>query len=124
MRGSASLLPESALTAESVQGTALAFQSVHNIHGGHRLPLGVFRVRNSITDHVLQEYLQHATGLLVDETGDALNAATTSQTPDSWLGDSLDVITENLPVTLGASLSKSLSSFAATRHVDSMTDTD
>ncbi|XP_062389599.1 uncharacterized protein LOC134077981 [Sardina pilchardus] len=51
--------------------------------------------RNGITNHVLQEHLQHTTGLLVYEAGDTLHTTTASQTPDCRLGDPLDVITKN-----------------------------
>ena len=52
---------------EAVEGAALAFQSIHHIHGRDRLALGVFRVRHCIADHVFQEHFEHSTGLLVDE---------------------------------------------------------
>ena len=107
------------LTAESVQGTALAFQSVDHIHGGDGLPLGVLGVGDSITDDVLKEHLQDTTGLLVDEPRDALDSTSASKTTDGRLGDTLDVIPQDLPVTLGATLSESLSSFAASSHVSS-----
>ena len=106
------------LTAESVQGASLALEGVDHIHGGHGLPLGVLGVGDGITDDVLEENLENTAGLLVDEAGDALDTATTSQTADGGLGDTLDVITKNLPVALGAPLSESLSSFAASSHVD------
>ena len=106
------------LTAESVQGTSLALEGVDHIHGGHGLPLGVLGVGDGITDDILEENLENTTGLLVDEAGDALDTTTTSQTADGGLGDTLDVITKNLPVALGAPLSESLSSFAASSHVD------
>ena len=99
------------LTAESVQSTALAFQSVDDIHGCDGLPLGVLGVGDGITDDILQEYLQHTTGLFVDQARDTLDTTTTSKTADGWLGDALDVITKYLPVTLSATLSESLSSF-------------
>ncbi len=51
-----------------------SFQRVHDVHGG--LSLGVLGVSNGITDHVLQEHLQHTAGLLVDQTGDTLDSAT------------------------------------------------
>ena len=104
------------LTAESVQGTSLALEGVDNVHGGDGLPLGVLGVGHGITDDVLKENLQNTTGLLVDEAGDALDTATASQTADGGLGDTLDVITKNLPVTLGASFSQALASFAASSH--------
>ena len=104
------------LTTKSVQGTALALQSVDNIHGGDGLSLGVLSVGDCISDHILQECLQHSTGLLVDQTADSLHSTTASKTPDGWLGDSLDVVPENLPVTLCASFSKTFASFATSRH--------
>ena len=105
-----------ALTTKSVQSTALALQGVDNIHGGDGLSLGVLSVGDCISNDVLQEHLQHSTGLLVDQTADSLHSATASKAPNGWLGDSLDVIPENLPVTLGASFSKTFASFSSSRH--------
>ena len=73
-------------------------------------------VGDRVTDDVLEEDLEDAAGLLVDETGDALHAATTSETADGRLGDALDVIAKDLAVTLGAALSKSFASLSSTRH--------
>lgn len=47
----------SSLTAETVEGAALAFQSVDDVHGGDGLPLGVLGVSDGVTDHVLEEHL-------------------------------------------------------------------
>ena len=105
------------LTSESVQGASLPLEGVDNVHGGHGLPLGVFGVGDGIPDDVLEEHLQHASGLLVDQAGDTLHAATTRQTPDGGLGDALDVIPQHLTVPLRASLSQSLASFAASSHL-------
>ena len=106
------------LTAEAVQGAALPLQSVDHIHGGDGLPLGVLGVGDSITDDVLQEHLEDTTGLLVDEARDTLDSTTASQTADGGLGDALDVVTQNLAVTLGASLAQSLASLSTSGHVD------
>jgi hypothetical protein len=62
----------------------------------------MFRVRGTVPDHILQEHLQDAPRLLVDEAGDPL-------------GDPLDVVPEDLPVALGTPLSQSLSSFLLCR---------
>ena len=105
------------LTAESVEGTALTLQSIDDVHGGDGLPLGVLGVGDGITDDVLKEHLQDTTGLLVDESGDTLDSTTTGQPSDGGLGDALDVVSQHLTVTLGASLSQSLSSFATSSHV-------
>lgn len=87
------------LSAEAVQSASLAFQGIDDIHGGDSLALGVLTVGDGITDDVLQEDLQDTASLLVDETADALDTTTTSETADSWLGDSLDVITQDLKST-------------------------
>ncbi|MEQ2173423.1 hypothetical protein GOODEAATRI_032009, partial [Goodea atripinnis] len=116
------LLKRSNLTSEAVQGAALPLQSVNHIHGGDGLPLGVLGVGDGVTDHVLQEHLQHTAGLLVDETGDALDSPAASQTADSGLGDSLDVITENFTVTLGASFPESFASLSSATHLTAVSD--
>lgn len=104
------------LSTETVQGAALSLEGVDDVHGGDGLPLGVFGVGDGVTDHVLQENFQDTTSLLVDETGDTLDTTTTSQTTDSGLGNTLDVITKYLAMTLGSTLSESLSSFTTARH--------
>ena len=106
------------LTAEAVEGTALAFQGIDHIHGSDGLPLGVFSVGDSVTDDILKEDLEDATGLLIDETRDTLDTATAGKTADGGLGDTLDVITQHFAMTFGTSLSEALSSFAASRHCD------
>lgn len=104
------------LTAETVQSTSLAFQSIDDVHGGDGLALGVLGVGDGITDDVLQEDLQNTAGLFVDQARDTLDTTTTSQTADSWLRYALDVITENFAMTLGASFAESLTTLATSRH--------
>ena len=106
------------LTAESVESAALTLQSIDDVHGSDGLPLGVFGVGDGIPDDVLEEHLEYATGLFIDEARDTLDTSTTCQTADGGLGDALDVITQHLSVPLGASLSESLSSLAASSHGD------
>ena len=74
-------------------------------------------VGDRVADHVLKEDLEDAAGLLVDQAGDALDAATASQAADGGLGDALDVVAEHLAVTLGASLAQSLAALSTSRHV-------
>ena len=95
----------------------MPLEGIDDIHGGDGLPLGVFGVGDGIPDDVLKEDLEDSTGLLVDESRDTLDSSTSRQTPDCGLGNALDVIPQHLTVTLGASLSKSLSSFATSSHV-------
>ena len=58
----------------------------------------------------LKEKLEDTAGLLVDQTGDTLDTSSARETADSRLGDTLDVVAQNLAVALGTSLSESLSS--------------
>jgi hypothetical protein len=43
---------------------------------------------------------------------DTLDTTTTSETSDSGLGDTLDVVTQNLAVTLGTALAEALAALA------------
>ena len=104
------------LAAEAVEGLSLTLEGVDDVHGRDSLAASVLGVGDRVTDDVLEEDLEDTAGLLVDETGDALDTATTSETADGGLGDALDVIAKDLAVTLGASLSKTFASFSSTRH--------
>ena len=112
------------LTSESIQGASLPLEGIDHVHGGDGLPLGVFGVGDGVPDDVLKEHLEDTTGLLVDEARDTLDSSTTRQPPDGGLGDALDVVSQHLPVTLSASLSQSLSSFATSGHVAVLSVTD
>ena len=103
-------------TAETVESAALAFECVDDVHGSDCLPLGVFRVRYGVTDHVLEENLENTAGLLVNEARDTLYTAKTSQTTDSRLCNALDAIAQHFAMAFGASLVESLASFAATSN--------
>ena len=105
------------LTSESVEGAALPLEGIDDVHGGDGLPLGVLGVGDGIPDHVLEEHLEDTTGLLVDEARDPLDSSPPRQTADGGLGDALDVVSQHLTVTLGASLSESLASLATSGHV-------
>ena len=105
------------LTAKAVEGAALPLQSIDHIHGSDSLPLGVLSVGDSVPDDVLKENLEDTTGLLIDEARDTLDSTTARQTADGGLGNALDVVPEDLPVALSASLSESLASFATSGHV-------
>ena len=94
----------------------MAFQGVDDVHGGDSLALGVLSVGDCISDDVLEEDLQDSSGFFVDESRDSLHATSSGQSSDGWLGDALDVVSQDLSVTLGASLSESLASFASSRH--------
>ena len=104
--------PEACLASKPVQGASLALEGVHDVHGSHSLAASMLSVGDSITDDVLEEDLEHRAGLLVDKTRDALDTTAASEAANGRLGDALDVITENLAMTLGASLSESFTSLS------------
>jgi hypothetical protein len=101
------------LATETVEGTALALESVDDIEGGDGLALGVLGVGDGITDDTLEEGLEDTTSLFVDHGRDTLDTTTTSETSDGGLGDTLDVVTKNLAVTLGSALAETLSALSA-----------
>ena len=108
------------LATKSVQGSALSLQGVDNIHGSDGLTTRVLGVRDGVTDDVLEEHLEDSTSLLVDQTADALDSTTARQPADGRLGDTGNVVAQNLAVALGTSLSETLgsfsSSFSSSRH--------
>jgi len=104
------------LAAEAIEGAALALERVDNVHGGHGLTARMLSVGHGVTDHVLEENLEHRTRFLVDEAGDALHSATTRQTADGGLGDALDVVAQHLAVTLGAALAETFTALSTSGH--------
>ena len=93
----------------------MPLERVDNIQRGNRLAFGVFGVGDSITNDALEEGLENTAGLLVDHGRDTLDTTTTSETADSGLGDTLDVVAKNLAVTLGSTFAEALATFSAWR---------
>ena len=104
------------LAAEAVEGLALPLKGVDNIHGGDSLPASVLGVGDGVTDDVLKEDLEDTAGLLVDQTRDALDTTSAGKSANSGLSDTLDVVSQDLAMTLGTTLTESLSSFSTSRH--------
>ena len=104
------------LTTETVEGTSLSLESIDHIHSSDSSSLSMFSVSDSIANHVLQKHLENTTSLFVNETRDTLHTTTASETADSGLGYTLDVISQDLPMALSASFSKTFASFATARH--------
>ena len=80
------------LTTETVKGTALTFQGVHNIHGSDSFSAGMFGVGDGVTDDGFKEDLEDTTGFFVDKTRDTFDTTTTRKTADGWFGNTLDVV--------------------------------
>jgi hypothetical protein len=106
------------LSTETVEGTALSLESIDNIEGSDGLSASVLSVGDGITDNVLKENLEDTAGLLVDQARDTLDTTTASQTADSGLGDTLDVVAQHLAMTLSATLAEAFATFTTSRHVD------
>ena len=104
------------LTAKAVEGTALTFEGVDNVHGGDCFAFGMFGVGDSISNDILEEHLEDTSCLLIDESRDSLDSSSTCKTSDGRLGDSLDIISEDLPVPFGASLSETLTALTTSSH--------
>ena len=105
------------LSSKSVQSPALPLEGIDDIKCCHCLTTSMLSVGNCIPDHVLKEHLENASGLLIDQARNTLHTSTTSQPPDCWLGDSLDVVSEHLPVSLGSSLSCISTWHVRSRHL-------
>merc|ERR1711977_168202 len=104
------------LGTETVERAALALESVDDVERRDRLALGVLRVRDRVADHAFKEELEYTTSLVVDQTRDTLNTTTTGETTDSGLGDTLDVVAQNLAVALGTTLAETFTTLSTTRH--------
>src|ERR1700761_7424789 len=91
------------LPAEAVQGSSLTLQRVDDVHCRDGFALGVFRVGDGIADNVFQENFEYSASLLIYEAGNSLDSSSTSQTTYRRLRDTLNIISKNFSVTLGAS---------------------
>lgn len=68
-----SLAVAGCLTTETVEGAALSLQGMDDVKSSDGLAASMLGVGDGVTNDVLQEHLQDTAGLLVDETGDALD---------------------------------------------------
>jgi hypothetical protein len=105
------------LSSETVKSAALTLESIDNVHGGHGLTASMLSVGDGISDDILKEHLENTTSLFVNKTRNALDTTSACKTTDCGLSDSLDIVSQDLAVTLGASLSQTLSSFSSARHI-------
>ena len=96
----------------------MTLEGGEDVHGSEGLTEGMRSVGDRVSDDVLKKDLEDTTSLFVDQTGDTLDTTTTSETTDGGLGDTLDVITKDLAMTLGTSLSEALATFAAYMEVE------
>ena len=69
-------------------------------------------VGDRVADNALEEELEHATRLVVDQTRDTLHTATARETADRRLSDALDAVAEDLAVALRTALAEALAALA------------
>ena len=84
-------LRDQRLSAETVEGAALALEGVDDVERSDSLALGVLGVSDRVADDVLEEDLEDTTGLLVDQARDTLDTTTASETANSGLGNTPDL---------------------------------
>ena len=106
------------LSAETVERAALALEGVHNVKGRDGLALGVLGVGHGILDDGLEEHTKNGARLVVDAGVDALDTTTACETANGGLGDTLDVIAQDLAMALGATLSETLATLSASSRHD------
>ena len=75
----------------AVQSTSLAFQRVHDVHGGDGLSFGMSAVGDRISKYTCKETFEYVSDLFVDETADALDTPATSESTYGGLGDAEDL---------------------------------
>jgi hypothetical protein len=97
------------LSTKSVQGLALSFECIHDVHGRHGFTPGVFRVRDSITDAIFQKHFEHTTCFFINQSTNTFHTTTTGQTTNGWFGNTLNIIAQDLAVTFGTALAELLS---------------
>jgi len=86
------LLIRLALKKTGVSSLINSLFCLADFHIGDCLSLRVLSVGHSVSDHILQEHLDHTPHLFVDKP---LKTLDSGESTDGWLGDALDVIAPN-----------------------------
>jgi hypothetical protein len=76
----------------------------------------MLRVSDRVSDNIFKEHFQYTAGFFIYQTGDTLHSTTASETPNGRFGDTLDIVTKDLAMTLGPSFSETFTSFSSARH--------
>jgi hypothetical protein len=96
------------LTLESVDDILFVVSYATPPHRQHKLTQGcdglslcVFSVGDSVTNDRFEEGLEDTTSFFVDHGRDTLDTTTASETTDGRLGDTLNVVAQDLAMALG-----------------------
>ena len=82
----------------------MSLEGVDDVKRDDGFAAGMLSICDRVANDGFEEHLEDIAGFLVDETGDALDAATACESTNRRLGDALDVVTKDLAMALGASL--------------------
>ena len=63
-------------------------------------------IRDRVANHALEEEFELTTRLVVDQTRNTLDTTTTCKATDRRLGDTLDVVAQNLAMAFSTALSE------------------
>ena len=100
--------------SEPVESSSLSFESVNDIKSSDSLSFGVFSVGNRITNDIFQEGSQYEPGLVIHKGADSFDSASSSESPNRWLGDAHDDFFDLFGlVTLSSADAALLASFSA-----------
>ncbi|WVZ03616.1 hypothetical protein V8G54_024422, partial [Vigna mungo] len=84
--------------SKTIECPSLSLQRIHHVHGRNSLPPSVLGIGHSVANHILQEYLQHSSGLFIDQSTDPLHATSSRQSPYRRFRYALNVVPKNFPV--------------------------
>ena len=103
---------------KTVKRPAPATERKHHVVGGDGPATSMLGVGDGVADDVGDEVLEHRAGLLVHESGQALDPSAASEATDGGARYPLDVVAQNLAVALGPSLAEAFAAFALSKHRD------
>merc|ERR1711976_97946 len=76
--------------SETVESSTLSLESVDDVHSGDSFSSGVLSVCNGISDDLLKERSEDSSGVVIDEAGDSLDTTSSTESSDSWFGDTVN----------------------------------
>jgi hypothetical protein len=101
----------------NVKSAALTLKRVDNVHGSYGLTASMLSVGDGVSNEVLKEDLEDTANLFVDKTRHTLDTTSARKSSDCGISDPLDIVSQDLAVIPGASLSHTFSSFSSAIHV-------
>ena len=102
---------------ETVESSTLSLEGVDDIHSGDSFSSGVFGVSDGISDNLFEERSENSSGVIIDERGDSLDTTSSTESSDSWFGDTVNSGSSGLSgVSLATMFANTFHSFAFSDH--------